>query len=249
MSATITRNRTRPLLGWWLDAVLLAAFVALTVALINGHLLTLDQRVADWALSHQPKPVYWTARVFNYLGQGGQVLTPVSLVLTAVLFWRSRSIRAAFPFAAAFVLTYLTIGPLKIWSGRAAPRFQGPDPVIMHNPNAEGVYAMSYPSGHLGNSLVWYAVIAILTAALLHRSLRRWETWMIRVVPVAIVFVTTVYTGFHWLTDSIAGLLLGVVVARLIERIPFDRIPLPGLRGWERPAGFTPPSDRPASRA
>lgn len=248
MSVTIARTRNRPLLGWWLDAVLLAAFVALTVALINGHLLTLDQRVADWALGHQPKPVYWTARILNYLGQGGQVLTPVSLILTAALAWRTRSIRSVFPFAAAFVLTYLTIGPLKIWAGRAAPRFLGPDPVIMHNPNADGAYAMSYPSGHLGNSLVWYAVIAILLAALLHRPLSRWETWTIRFVPVAIVFVTTVYTGFHWLTDSVAGVLLGVVLARLIERIPFDRVPLPRLRGWERPAGFTP-SGRPASPA
>ncbi|HET6484093.1 MAG TPA: phosphatase PAP2 family protein [Actinoplanes sp.] len=244
MSVTITRTRNRPLLGWWLDAVLLAAFVALTVALSKGQLLGLDERVADWSLSHQPKPVYWIARTLNYLGQGGQVLIPVSLVLTAVLAWRTRSVRAVFPFVAAFVLTYVTIGPLKIWAGRAAPGFAGPDRVIMHNPHAEGVYAMSYPSGHLGNSLVWYAVIALLISALLRRPLRRWETWAIRVVPVAIVFCTTVYTGFHWLTDSIAGVLLGVVLARLIERIPFDRIPLPALGGWARPAGFRPTGRR-----
>ena len=115
MSVTITRTRNRPLLGWWLDAVLLAAFVALTVALSKGQLLGLDERVADWSLSHQPKPVYWIARTLNYLGQGGQVLIPVSLVLTAVLAWRTRSVRAVFPFVAAFVLTYVTIGPLKIW--------------------------------------------------------------------------------------------------------------------------------------
>jgi membrane-associated phospholipid phosphatase len=229
--------------NWWLDAVLLAAFVALTVALLQGHLLRIDERVADWSLSHQPRLPYWTARVLNYLGQGGQVLMPVSLILTGLLAWRTRSVRAAFPFVAAFLLTYLTIGPLKIWADRAAPRFEGPNPVIMHNPDASGPYAMSYPSGHLGNSLVWYAVLAMLAVALLRRPLSRVETYGIRVLPVVIVFVTTVYTGFHWLTDSIAGALLGVVLARLIERIPFDRVPLPRLSGWERPAGFRP-SDR-----
>ncbi|MGK5679534.1 phosphatase PAP2 family protein [Actinoplanes sp. URMC 104] len=234
--------------SWWLDAVLMAAFVALTVALIRGHLLSLDERVADWALTHQPRVPYWTARVLNYLGQGGQVLMPLSLLLTGLLAWRTRSVRAVFPFAAAFLITYLTIGPLKIWADRAAPRFEGPERVVMHNPYAEGAYAMSYPSGHLGNSLVWYAVLAMLTAALLRRPLSRRETYAIRVLPVAIVFVTTVYTGFHWLTDSVAGLLLGVVLARLVERIPFDRVPLPALRGWERPAGLTP-SDRTASHA
>ena len=232
--------------GWWLDLILVAGFVALTVALARGHLLTLDQRVADWCLAHQPGVVYWPARVLNYLGQGGQVLTPVSLILTGVLVRRTRSVRAALPFVAAFLLTYVTIGPLKIWADRAAPRFDGPEKAIMFNPYASGVKAMSYPSGHLGNSLVWYAVLALLTAALLGRPLRRGETLAIRVVPVVIVFLTTIYTGFHWLTDSIAGVLLGVVLARLIERVPWDAIPLPRLAGWSGPA--VRPTPRPASR-
>jgi membrane-associated phospholipid phosphatase len=213
-----TPVRTRPILGWWFDLVLVAAFAGLTFALARGHLLTLDQRVADWALAHQPAPVYWTARVLNYLGQGGQVLMPVALILTGILAYRTRSWRAVLPFVAAFVLTYITIGPLKIWADRAAPRFDGPDAVVMFNPYASGAEAMSYPSGHMGNSLAWYAVIAILVAFILRRPLVGWEFWTIRVVPVVILFGTTVYTGFHWLTDSVAGVLLGLVLARLITR-------------------------------
>jgi membrane-associated phospholipid phosphatase len=225
--------------SWWIDLVLVAAFVALTVALINGHLLGTDQRVADWAFAHQPAPIYWTARVFNYLGQGGQVLMPVAIILTAWLAWRTRSVRAVLPFAAAFVLTYITIGPLKIWAGRAAPAFDGPDKTIMFNPYASGAKAMSYPSGHMGNSLVWYGVIALLVAALLGRPLTVRESVGIRVLPVAILFVTTIYTGFHWLTDSVAGVLLGLFLTRLIDRIPWDAIPLPSRSGWSRPAGLT----------
>jgi len=246
---TIERSRIRPKQGWWVDLALIAGFVVLTVALAHGHLLTLDQRVADWALHHQPRPIYWTARVFNYFGQGGQVLTPVALILTGVLAWRTRSVRAFFPFVAAYLLTYLTIGPAKIYFDRAAPRFDGPDKTVMFNPFASGAEAMSYPSGHLGNSLVWYAVIALLITALLKRPLTRGPTLALRVLPVVIVFCTTVYTGFHWLTDSVAGLLLGVVLARILQRVDFDAIRLPHLRnGWDRPAGFRP-SDRRASRA
>ncbi|GAA2647413.1 phosphatase PAP2 family protein [Paractinoplanes durhamensis] len=215
---------------WWFDAALVVAFVALTVALLHGHLLSFDQRVADWSFAHQPAPIYWTARVFNYLGQGGQVLMPIGLILTGVLFYRTRSWRALIPFAAAFVLTYITIGPLKIWAGRAAPRFDGPDKAIMHNPAASGVEAMSYPSGHMGNSMVWYAVMALLLAAILRRPLRRWETLAVRVLPVAILFLTTIYTGFHWVTDSVAGALLGLFLARLIERIPVSWWALPRSR-------------------
>ena len=235
MPQTISRTRTRPVPGWWFDLVLVAGFAALTAALIGGRLLGLDQRVADWAFGHQPAPVYWTARVFNYLGQGGQLLMPASLLLTALLIRRTRSVRSVFPFVAAFVLTYVTIGPLKIWADRAAPRFDGPDKVVMFNPYAQGAKAMSYPSGHVANALVWYGVIAVLIAALLRRPLTRWETFSVRVLPVVIVFCTTVYTGFHWLSDSIAGLLLGLVLTRLIARIPWNAVPLPSLRGWSRP--------------
>ncbi|BCY15249.1 phosphatase PAP2 family protein [Actinoplanes sp. L3-i22] len=225
-------RRTMP---WWPDVLLLAAFGALTVALIQGHLLTLDQRVADWAIGHQPRIPYWTARVLNYLGQGGQVLTPVGLILTGLLVYRTRSVRALFPFLAAYVVTYLTIGPMKLYFDRAAPRYKGPFKTEMFNPVASGSDSRSFPSGHMGNSLVWYAVFAILAAALLRRTLTRWESFAIRVLPVAIVFVTTVYTGFHWLTDSVAGLLLGLVLARLVERIRWDAIPLP-RRPWTGPA-------------
>ena len=70
-----------PCAGWWFDAVLLVAFVALTYALARGHLLGLDRQVADWADQHRPAVLYWPARVLNYLGQGGQVLMPVAVLL------------------------------------------------------------------------------------------------------------------------------------------------------------------------
>ncbi|MFC7534926.1 phosphatase PAP2 family protein [Actinoplanes sp. GCM10030250] len=235
MTDTLASTRTR---SWWPDLVALAGFAGLSVALARGHLLGFDQRVADWAFANQPDGVYWTARVLNYLGQGGQVLMPVALILTGLLLYRTRSVRAVLPFAAAFVLTYLTIGPAKIFFDRAAPTFVGPEKTVMFNPHAAGKYAMSYPSGHMGNVLVWYAVLAILIVALLHRQLTRWEWFALRVAPVAIVFVTTVYLGYHWMTDSVAGVLLGLVLARLLSRVPWDRVPLPHLRGWERPAGF-----------
>ncbi|MEV4281349.1 phosphatase PAP2 family protein [Actinoplanes xinjiangensis] len=216
MSEKITRS-------WWPDLLAVVAFVALTVALARGHLLDLDQRVADWSFDqHHQRQVYWTARVFNYLGQGGSVLMPVAAVLTVLWWRRTRSIWTALPLAAGAALTALTIGPAKIFFDRAAPKFPLENRTVLFNPDASGTLSMSYPSGHVANSLVWYAVIAVLLAGILGRALTRRETLSVRVLPVAIVFVTTVYTGFHWLTDSVAALFLGVVLARLIERVPWD---------------------------
>jgi membrane-associated phospholipid phosphatase len=236
--AADVRARTVP--GWWFDAVLLVAFAALTYALARGHLLGLDRQVADWADQHRPAVLYWPARVLNYLGQGGQVLMPVAVLLGVILAVRRRSVRPVLVFAAAFVLTYVTIGPLKIWLQRAAPHFTGPDRAELFNPAAVGPLGMSYPSGHVANALVWYGVIALLLGALVTVPPR--VHLAIRLVPPVIVFCTTTYLSFHWLTDSIAGLFLGLILTRLMARVPWDGVWLPRLpNGWNRPAGLLRP--------
>ena len=67
------------------------------------------------------------------------------------------------------------------------------------------------------NTIVWYGVLALLLAPWLNRTARLW----LRIAPPVIVFVTTVYLDFHWLTDSIAGVLLGVFIDRLLVRVPW----------------------------
>ncbi len=249
---TSVRTRRRPALlpvrprGWWFDALLLAGFAALTVALARGHLLALDTAVAGWADAHRPAPLYWVARVLNFLGQGGWVLMPAALLLGGAVAWRRRSVRPLLVIAAAFALTYVTVGPLKVVLDRAAPRSKLPDRVELLNDLPPGEYDLSYPSGHVANALVWYVAIAILASALL-RSLGRPPLsgaayLALRVLPPAIVFCTTTYLSYHWITDSVAGLLLGWPLARMLARIPFDDLPLPALRGgWRSPAGLTPP--------
>jgi membrane-associated phospholipid phosphatase len=230
--------------GWWFDLVLVAAFVALTVALTRGHLLGTDLAVAGWMDEHRPRPLYWAARVLNYLGQGGQVLMPLAVLLGAAVAWRRRSVRPILVIAAAFLLTYVTVGPLKLWFDRAAPHSALPDRAELFNDLPPGEYGLSYPSGHVANALVWYAAIALLASALL-RSLERPPLspaayTAIRVLPPAVVFCTTTYLSFHWITDSVAGLALGVVLARLLARIPFEEVPLPPLTGgWNSPAGLS----------
>jgi membrane-associated phospholipid phosphatase len=219
---------TRPK-SWWPDLGFLAGFVALTVLLAAGHLLSFDAWVADWSDAHRPAPLYWTARVLNYLGQGGQVLMPVAVLLAGVLAWRTRSVRPLLVFAGAFLITYVTIGPLKIWLQRAAPHFPGPDRTELFNDAAVGPLGMSYPSGHVANALVWYGVIALLAGALVGGLSPR-TNLALRIVPPVVVFVTTTYLAFHWITDSIAGLFLGLVLTRLMARVPWDTMPLPPLR-------------------
>ncbi|HEX8631775.1 MAG TPA: phosphatase PAP2 family protein, partial [Catenuloplanes sp.] len=208
--------------GWWFDVVLVGAFVGLTVALANGLLLDLDTAVRDWCAQHRPTVGYWLARGVNLLGNGGP-LTALCLLVAAVLAVRQRTVRPGLPVVAAFVLTGAAILPLKLWTDRAAPASLLPDRVELFNTLPPGEYSLSYPSGHLVNTVVWYGVLTLLLAPWLGPAVRRW----LRIAPSVLVLGSTVYLGFHWVTDSIAGLVLGLLLDRLLRRIRWARLPLP----------------------
>jgi membrane-associated phospholipid phosphatase len=231
--------------GWWWDGLLLAGLVALTVALATDHLFGIDRAVADWSADPRPTAARWVAMLLNFLGQG----TPLALIaagLGVLLAVRLRSVRPVLLPVAAEVVTYLTIGPLKVWTARPAPSasvkepFLPPDRTLpLFQDDLPVRFAQSYPSGHVANAIVWYGVLALLLAPLLRtfgRTMPPRLVTVIRVAPPLVVLCTTTYLGWHWLTDSIAGLLLGLLLDRLLHRVPWDDLPLPGrLRGWDRP--------------
>jgi membrane-associated phospholipid phosphatase len=220
--------------GVALDLALLAAFVAVTVALAAGSpLLRADVAVAEWCDAHRPPAAFLVAVTLNYLGQG----LPLTLLTFGVSGWRAARWRSARPMlvpVAAYLLTYLSIGPLKLLSARPAPHnteYAHPERLFV----AAG--QRSYPSGHVGNALVWYTALAIVLAGVLGPPVLR----ALRVAPVLVVLATTTYLGYHWLTDGVAGALIGVVLSRLLLRVRWDRIPLVdriARLGWDRPAGF-----------
>jgi membrane-associated phospholipid phosphatase len=196
--------------GWWVEAGLVVAFALFTWVVASGLTNGLDLAVANWCLTHQPTVIYWLARGLNLLGQGS-VLTIAGVALSLLLWRRIRRWIAFLPVVLAYGLTYATLGPLKIWTSRAAPTDKGPDKVELFNHQAQ--WTLSYPSGHVVNAIVWWGVFAILL---------RKKSQALRVIPPVIVLCTTTYLGFHWLTDGIAAILLGLLLDRLIHRFRWD---------------------------
>ena len=85
-------------------------------------------------------------------------------------------------------------------------------------------HGYSFPSGHAAGSAALWCSIAMLIAA---RAPRPVVVAVALAVP-TVVATTRVLLGVHFLTDAVAGLLLGVEIA----------VVLAGLRSWRLPSSF-----------
>ena len=193
---------------------LLAGLVALTAALAAGHLLGPDLAVRDWVLAHRFGPLWWLARSLNHLGSAN-LLAAGCLVVAVPAAVRDRTWRPLLAVVAAYALSYLVVGPLKLLFDRAAPRSPLADAVdLFGDPGG-----LSYPSGHVVNAVIWYGVLALLLDAWSRGRLPGPVHRALRVVPPVLVSATVTYLAFHWVTDVLAGLALGLLLDRLLTRL------------------------------
>jgi len=82
--------------------------------------------------------------------------------------------------------------------------------------------------------VVWYGVLVVLLAALVPAVMTPAVRRTVRLGPPVIVAVVTTYLGFHWVTDTVAGLVAGLVLYRLLRRVSWDDVPLHRLPGGRR---------------
>lgn len=214
--------------SWWWDVALLAGFAGTTWLVAAGVTHDLDIAARDWSDAHRPDWAYWMARALNLLGQGWLLMWVITGALTLYLAITRRNWRYVLPGLAAYVLTGAITGPVKLLTDRAAPHadtdIDNPvaDPVLLFHYD-KGV---SYPSGHVVNAIVWWGVIVLLMRqipAISSRISERSVRW-IRFTPPIVILCTTTYLGFHWVTDGVAAIFLGLFTWRLFLRLPWPRI-------------------------
>jgi membrane-associated phospholipid phosphatase len=190
---------------------LLAAITAVAVVLTAGVFVVVGahgtlastQRLDDaWLrlmISGRAPPLTVIANVFNWLGLV-YITLPVRIAIAGFLALRRRWWQLT-AFVAAIVLSEILIGLLKGIYGRARP----PDSLVATS-------GTSFPSGHA----VAASVTAVAAVIALVPARRRRTWWAMAAVAFSILMgLSRAYLGAHWLSDAVAGILLGTSCALL----------------------------------
>jgi membrane-associated phospholipid phosphatase len=169
------------------------AFVVLSwlVASANGTLHRLDVAARN---AFRPDDVWGTVQVRADMvveGLEPSRVLPVYVVLVALLAWRRRSWRAV-------------LHALVLLAVAGVPALLVKRAVARTDPHHVMSSAGSFPSGH-----VLVLLVCVGGLLLLVRGAPRWWEWALVLLVDLAMAVSLLLQATHWLTDVVAGILLG----------------------------------------
>lgn len=205
--------------GFALAGFLALVFVAFTL-LAMGPLAKFDAY-----FNLDPAPESWRPmlRTLDRIGQRA-VCLPLLAVVTYLMCRRHASWRPGVLAAASVFALNMVVLVLKVGLGRGTPH--AADPSFFSG-------GMAYPSGHSANVLLVYGLIAYLLIRYGEpgRRLRLLLWCLVPVLSVVMVY-TSLTLNWHWMSDLLAGLLVGAVVLQTTATVD-HLVPEEGFaKGW-----------------
>ena len=187
--------------GLLVSACLLAGALLVTLLYLlpetRPGVQAVDDAVWRFAVRVENDPATAVAVALSWLGSG-LVNWPLRVVALLLLAWRTHWLRLA-SFALAVLTSELLIGSMKAAIDRPRP----PGSLIETS-------GASFPSGHA----IATAVTAVgLVLVLAPPGKKRWRWEVNAVVFTSVMALSRVYLRAHWLSDTVAGALLGAGLA------------------------------------
>lgn len=224
--------------SWTPDLLLIAGTLFITALLMQqSWLVSLDVWIRKTAYYNKEESVREAAFNLTSLGSGNLV-APIVLVLVLWCSLRYRSIRPLLLFGSGFFFLGLILVVKHLfgrpWSQRPFffEHFTQDGPILFSFIDESIGYigfANAYPSGHAVNTIVLYGLIVMLLGSIMPTRFR----WAVLVVPPIVVGLSQIYLGLHWFSDTLAGLMLGMLFMRMAQRIPWTTIRLGPLECFE----------------
>lgn len=190
------------MIGFGLIAVLgaAAAVGSILVMLDDGaRFARVDESVAAWGGEHATSTSTATLKAITMLGDT-IVLLGVMTVIGLVAMWRRPGTNWSIP---GFLLT-VGLG-VSILNSGLKWLIMRDRPDVEHLASSGG---SSFPSGHTAAAAACWAAIALVIAGRLRLGTRRFAAATAVAIAV-LVAASRVMLGVHWLTDVVAGLVVG----------------------------------------
>lgn len=195
------RGSVRPLAVRAMAVGILFGVLTAQVA-TSGWLTGADRPTLDWLTAH--RSATWTSIaefVTNIGGPPGAIA--IGAAIAAFLAWRTRR-----PMPVAVVLGTVTIAlaantAMKYLIGRERPQALA---------RLADETSLSYPSGHVAGTTALVGVALLVYLAGRPTRGRAAIASAAAALLVAIIALTRLYLGVHWLTDTVGGALLGTTV-------------------------------------
>lgn len=167
-------------------------------------------------------PLTWLARALNVVG-GGVVTIPLR---TVVALWLA--IRTRWRALATWLLTWAGAEVVLTLAKAFFHRGRPPAPLVAVN-------GYSFPSGH---AVAGAATAVALVLVLMTNGPRRRKWELIAVVFAFVMAFSRVYLNAHWMSDVVAGVLLGTGVALGSAAVATEARDV-----WRRRTGLSPPAE------
>jgi len=170
-------------------------------------LSSLDEPVLELAISlRTPQNVALAQFITNLGGTIGLTILTIVIVVVMTVRWRSRTPVLLLSIGTAGSLLMTASG--KELVGRARPPVADAVPPYETSP--------AFPSGHALNNTVVACLVAYLLLLHLTSLLWRIVSMALAVVWFVTIGLTRVFLGYHWLTDVMAGWLLGLAWTAMV---------------------------------
>jgi undecaprenyl-diphosphatase len=213
------------IIGWKEARQLAFAYIAMTAVFAlagwvafgddrRWWLVDVDGRIARWLAAQRTDPLDTATLIGSWMSETVTKIAVTAVVVLILLRWLRRWYEALVV-AVALILEAMVFISTTWIVGRSRP----PVPHLDGSP-----VGSSFPSGHVA-AAVCYVAIAIVAG---RNCARRWVVvtlWTIAMATPIIVGLSRMYRGMHFMSDVVAGMILGVVsvLVTLLILTPAER--------------------------
>jgi undecaprenyl-diphosphatase len=179
----------------WL--IILTVLIGLTEDVVNSEsIVSFDKIWADIFISWRSDLGINLFSKLTYLGNW-QIVVPVLLVIIGILVIKKRQ-----EFVGPFVFTMISSGTTTFIGKILISRFRPVGAAIVETD-------FSFPSGHATVAVAFYGFLAYLIIKLVKNKIKRQVVITSAILIVFIVGFSRLYLGVHYISDVLAGYLVG----------------------------------------